>query len=212
MASVRFDLGEYREALAELQQLGLSAQADYQALTDRAFELTLRGQADTAALLNEQVSRGATAFGISGQYDEANAIFETAANRVARLRRLQDLSVEQAFRPGDRALMEESQNLNLLSHNAMQLDLAPSSADSSGLVLYRRHCASCHGGDGNGRGTTSVNLDPPARNFREEPMRLVSTANKLADDDDLKRAIRLGIPGSSMPAFRVSLLPPRNLR
>lgn len=200
-ASTRFDLGEYREALAELQQLGLSEQADYQALTDRAFELTLRGQADTAAILNERVSRGATAFGISGHNDKANAIFETAANRVARLRRLQDLGVEQAFRPGDRALMQESQNTIVLSQSALQLDRLLPASDSSGLALYRQHCASCHGENGNGRGTTSVNLDPPARNFREEPMRLISTANKLADDDDLKRTIRLGIPGSSMPAF-----------
>jgi cytochrome c len=67
--------------------------------------------------------------------------------------------------------------------------------------LYQENCESCHGRNGDGKGRAAANLFPPARNFRDEPMRMVSTENRLASDVDLMQTIRNGLPGTSMASF-----------
>jgi mono/diheme cytochrome c family protein len=68
-----------------------------------------------------------------------------------------------------------------------------------GARLYAQHCASCHGESGNGSGVAYLN--PPARDFGEGKFRLATTANGVPTDDDLRRLLRGGIPGSAMPGF-----------
>jgi mono/diheme cytochrome c family protein len=70
-----------------------------------------------------------------------------------------------------------------------------------GTALYAKHCAHCHGEQGDGNGTTAYGLWPRPRNFREGRFRLVSTTNGNPTDGDLLAVLRNGIPGSSMPAF-----------
>jgi mono/diheme cytochrome c family protein len=76
---------------------------------------------------------------------------------------------------------------------------ATKSAAPDGPGLYAKHCAVCHGDYGNGVGIALV--DPPARNFGEGKFRLGTTTNAVPSDDDLRRIVREGIPGSAMMAF-----------
>jgi mono/diheme cytochrome c family protein len=70
-----------------------------------------------------------------------------------------------------------------------------------GYALYAQHCAQCHGTHGDGNVGISPHLSPPARNFGEGKFRLASTLNGIPTDDDLRRILRHGVPGSAMPAF-----------
>lgn len=81
----------------------------------------------------------------------------------------------------------------------------PVSSDKKGKQqgLYREHCAQCHGISGDGAGPTSAFLQPYPRDFRLGKFKYKST--KLGQrpvDEDLRRTIVQGIPGTGMPSFR----------
>lgn len=67
--------------------------------------------------------------------------------------------------------------------------------DDVGRSLFEAHCARCHGVDGGGQGT--VELDRPARSFRDGGFSFGNTT------DALTKTIARGIPGTPMPAFDV---------
>ena len=69
--------------------------------------------------------------------------------------------------------------------------------------LYREHCAQCHGIVGNGAGPTSSFLNPYPRDFRLGKFKFKSTKlGQPPTDEDLRRTLLNGIPGSAMPSFR----------
>ncbi|MGL4423729.1 MAG: c-type cytochrome [Gemmataceae bacterium] len=68
-----------------------------------------------------------------------------------------------------------------------------------GVALFNIHCSNCHGERGDGNGPAHVY--PPARYFGHEKFKFASTDNGVPTDDDLKRLLQRGIPGSAMPAF-----------
>lgn len=73
---------------------------------------------------------------------------------------------------------------------------------ANGRDLYDRHCAACHGLEGDGNGPAAVWLFPRPRNFSAGQYKIQSTpAGSLPSDDDLLRAITRGLGGSSMPGF-----------
>jgi mono/diheme cytochrome c family protein len=73
--------------------------------------------------------------------------------------------------------------------------------------LYRRHCAHCHGINGDGHGPTAAILNPYPRDYRRGLFKFKSTYTAAQPtDDDLRRIVHDGIPGTAMPAF--ALLPP----
>jgi mono/diheme cytochrome c family protein len=73
--------------------------------------------------------------------------------------------------------------------------------------LYRRHCAHCHGISGDGRGPTAGILNPYPRDYRNGVFKFKSTYTaSQPTDEDLRKTVRDGIPGTAMPAF--TLLPP----
>ena len=64
---------------------------------------------------------------------------------------------------------------------------------------YRAYCASCHGADGDGDGVAAGRLEPAPRSFRNPTWMAGQT------DEALAQAVRVGRPGTAMPAFRALL-------
>ena len=64
-------------------------------------------------------------------------------------------------------------------------------------VLFEKNCASCHGANGDGQGTTE--LDRPARSFKDGGFSFGNTPEALF------RTLSNGIPGTPMPGFSSSL-------
>lgn len=78
------------------------------------------------------------------------------------------------------------------------------SSDEAGahVGLYREHCVSCHGIAGDGLGPAAALLNPYPRDFRMGKFKFKSTPiGKKPTRADLRRTLRVGIVGTSMPAF-----------
>ena len=74
---------------------------------------------------------------------------------------------------------------------------------AKGEGLYQEHCASCHGADGNGKGTVASDLSTKPRNFTKGIYKFRSTpSGELPTDDDLLRTIAVGIPGTAMEGYQ----------
>ena len=71
----------------------------------------------------------------------------------------------------------------------------------TGPELYQALCTPCHGVGGAADGPGAQSLYPPARNFRTQRFRLVSTDNLVPTRADIDRVIAEGMPGTSMRAF-----------
>lgn len=68
--------------------------------------------------------------------------------------------------------------------------------------LYEKHCATCHGVVGNGRGTTAALLDPYPRDYRAGKFKFKSTPRSTKPlREDLEYVIGHGIDGTSMKAI-----------
>ena len=77
---------------------------------------------------------------------------------------------------------------------------------AGGYGLYRRHCLHCHGVSGAGDGPTSPFLYPFPRDYRKGLFKFTSTPNGARPHrDDLKRTVKNGLHGTSMPAFEALL-------
>ena len=70
-----------------------------------------------------------------------------------------------------------------------------------GPQLFARHCAACHGQQGDGKGIAAAFLFPKPRDFRAGRFRLVSTNNNVPTREDLLAVLLRGMPGSSMPPW-----------
>ncbi len=84
---------------------------------------------------------------------------------------------------------------------------------AQGSVAYRRNCLHCHGLSGDGKGSSGLWVHPPPRDFRQGRFKFISTnpAKNLNRPrrEDILRTLRMGLHGTSMPAF--GLLPPEEL-
>ena len=81
-----------------------------------------------------------------------------------------------------------------------------SAEDGTARGLFREHCSHCHGVTGDGLGPTAAFLNPYPRDYRKGTFKFKSTPKGVRPtDDDLKRILMNGIPGTSMPSF--ALLP-----
>ena len=82
------------------------------------------------------------------------------------------------------------------------LSSLPPEASTRGRTEYDRHCSSCHGLNGDGKGLLATNLRPPPRDFTRGWFRYRSTSTgQLPTDEDLLRTVTAGLPGSAMPAW-----------
>jgi mono/diheme cytochrome c family protein len=75
-----------------------------------------------------------------------------------------------------------------------------------GRALYARHCAACHGDNGDGRGEQAPFCDRKPRDFTRGEFEFRTTSSgSLARIDDLARTISLGLRGTDMPAWSPTL-------
>ena len=72
----------------------------------------------------------------------------------------------------------------------------PGPAERRGERIFQANCAFCHGADGTGKNWIGQFLEPHPRNLRDPAFMSGATRQSLA------RAIREGLPGTSMPAWK----------
>lgn len=71
-----------------------------------------------------------------------------------------------------------------------------------GRDLYLRHCMHCHGVSGDGDGPTAKYFAVRPRDYRKGTFKFTSTKPTIRPSrDDIKRIIKLGVPGTYMPSF-----------
>lgn len=76
-------------------------------------------------------------------------------------------------------------------------------------AIYAKRCMHCHGEDGDGLGPAAEFLYPKPRDFTLATFKYKTTNadDEFPTDDDLRKTIMEGLPGTSMPAWK-SLLSP----
>lgn len=73
---------------------------------------------------------------------------------------------------------------------------------AAGQRVYARHCAICHGRDGKGNGPAAPSLHPKPRDFSGGVFKFKSVKGSIAPRlEDVRRSIREGVAGTSMPAW-----------
>jgi DMSO reductase family type II enzyme heme b subunit len=93
---------------------------------------------------------------------------------------------------------------------ALALVLAPAGAAwaqggdvASGKLVYERKCLLCHGEKGDGKGPVASEINPAPRDFTRGVYKIRTTASKVPSDQDLFKVITDGMPGTTMPAWKV---------
>jgi len=72
-----------------------------------------------------------------------------------------------------------------------------------GKELYDKYCSQCHGYDGDGQGYATLRVKPQPRDFTSGKYKFRTTPNGMQPTDaDIVRSIKLGLPYTSMPAFK----------
>ncbi len=130
-------------------------------------------------------------------------------DRIARIRRVADLRIMNRLAPNEPSIAKASRDTQDLTVPFAALTSVKKSTVSlldeegkSDLKSYQKHCAQCHGDNGDGLGSASRFLSPPARSFVAEPMRYISDLNRIATHGDIRQTILHGLNGTSMPAFK----------
>ncbi len=79
-------------------------------------------------------------------------------------------------------------------------------------TVYAKRCAQCHGVEGDGAGPAAEFLYPKPRDFTLGSFKYKTTSadNEFPYDDDLRKIILQGLPGTSMPPWK-SFLTPREV-
>ncbi|MCX6135400.1 MAG: cytochrome c [Ignavibacteriales bacterium] len=80
--------------------------------------------------------------------------------------------------------------------DVMKVSTATPELIANGKELFRTHCASCHGDNGEGDGATAVTLNPKPRNFHQ--LAGWKNGSKVSQ---IYKTLQEGIPGSAMASF-----------
>ena len=87
----------------------------------------------------------------------------------------------------------------------------PAGDPAKGKAIYEQKCLLCHGEKGDGNGPAAPLLDPRPRDFTKGKYKIrTSASGRLPTDADLFRIIAEGMPGTSMPGWKV--LPEKDRR
>jgi mono/diheme cytochrome c family protein len=88
-------------------------------------------------------------------------------------------------------------------------EIGEAKPQAGGYALYRKNCLHCHGVSGAGDGPTAPFLYPIPRDYRKGIFKFTSTISGAKPErDDLRRTIKNGLHGTSMPAFDALLTAP----
>ncbi len=73
----------------------------------------------------------------------------------------------------------------------------------NGALVYAKRCVWCHGEEGEGDGPAAERLNPPPRDFTSAMYKIKTTAfeDDFANDDNIFRMIRDGMPTTAMPGW-----------
>jgi mono/diheme cytochrome c family protein len=137
---------------------------------------------------------------MTGEAERAHRLLREVVESQARTRQVRELERRLALDPGDRAAAIELRGVQASHRQSHQGNAADDGAPDASAV-YLRHCAACHGANGNGDGPASRHLYPRPRDLRHDRFRLVSTVNAMPSRADVERVIQQGIPGTAMPSF-----------
>jgi DMSO reductase family type II enzyme heme b subunit len=75
---------------------------------------------------------------------------------------------------------------------------------NAGKTVYEKKCALCHGEKGDGKGPAAPLLDPKPRDFTKGKYKIRTTpSGQPPSDQDLFKVITDGMPGTSMPPWKV---------
>ena len=76
-------------------------------------------------------------------------------------------------------------------------------------AIYQKRCMHCHGEEGDGAGPAAEFLYPKPRDFTLATFKYKTTHadDEFPTDDDLRKTIMEGLPGTSMPAWKSILTP-----
>lgn len=74
--------------------------------------------------------------------------------------------------------------------------------EEEGRRLYERWCLECHGAEGRGDGPAADRMLPRPRDFTAARYQVRTTGSgELPTDEDLRRVLRDGLPGTTMPGW-----------
>lgn len=84
---------------------------------------------------------------------------------------------------------------------------------AKGAAIYAKRCAWCHGEKGDGQGPGAKRLIPPPRDFTLGLYKIKTSGfdEIAANEDDLVRMVRDGMPGTAMPGWK-DLLSEQDIR
>lgn len=207
MADIAFETGQYAESIELMSKGGLSDTDSFVSMIDMAFRTNVGPASGSVLELSQRAKSGAVALALGGRDKDAAVVFDFIFDRAARLSRFGDLRIKSELSPNDPTITDEIKAVVSPAFDPDRPTLAGTSPDheeevlTPGDRLYMDLCANCHGRTGDGLGISSRHLFPAPRSFRDEPIRIVSTVNRIASDQDLAKAIREGMGGVSMPAF-----------
>lgn len=114
--------------------------------------------------------------------------------------------LEQAFGTPNSPQIPDGLPESLVSREGLQRAAGPVYSDERDVHfgLYRKHCVRCHGVTGDGRGPAARLLSPYPRDFRLGKFKFKATPiGTKPTRQDIARTLRRGIPGTSMPGFRL---------
>lgn len=197
-SELAFDQSRYKEALGQLAKFGLATPDDFRKMLNQGFRFMVERQPSDAEPLFHQAQLGAMALAFGGKRPEAEEVFAETLLRIARLRRINDLTHRMATATNrSENELERAKLLNVESF----APVTKHTQTEPGVRIYQDNCSHCHGESGAGNGRAARHLFPLPRNFAGQRFRYVSASNGLATDSDLINVIRSGLPGSSMPGF-----------
>lgn len=103
------------------------------------------------------------------------------------------------FSPGDPPLDAMTSASPFAKHDVPKKLRAPTRQEKRGERLFLGNCAFCHGADGSGKNWIGSFLEPHPRNLTDPAVMAGMTRARLL------AAMREGIPGTSMPAWKAVL-------